>query len=390
MNVKWMDFTPHLRAVLDDTLRSAARSKTKIDTAVLDFFPTMASLELSVHDLSRRTRNAVFTRVCRVHVPAANPTKLLALLQASSRIGLKYLNMPKGLSSAFILNFYTTLISDSSFLISATSAVSELDFDWSILSDDSKARVVESLLKLMKIKHVPVLISAIEQLRVFGAKYSDFSAISSEIPNAFDEVISKSISSSQSNLVRNSFGKRHEDLMKELSLFGYQTLGPEIELNQLLGNLKDTELIRAVFILGQRVQKKKISAHSFLSINALAVLDQRLSVIFQSSLESTEIKTLITPAALESLLSSFRRLEITANQLPKSILGIVSYFTLLSRALDRRTFIAIMRSLVALQVNWAQLSFADKFYLSRGIARSASTSQPSKIALLLKVCTIFI
>jgi len=391
MNASWTDFSPSLRHTFDRSLRSAARTKSKIDVAVLDFFATMASLRLSAHDLSRTTRNAIFTRICRVDAETAQPRKLLATIQSASKIGLKYVNMPRGLAAVFISTFYVQLISDCSYLASATAAVRDMDFDWSILSDNTRKCVAKSLIQIAKEKHLQSFINAVEQLREFGTRYSDLVKVCPEIQETFSTVVSKSSNSVQSSLLKNSFGRRHDDLLKIFTSLGYRAISPSVnEFNQQLRDLKDKDLIMAIFILGQRVQKKRISVDSLMSDETLKVLNQRLTSIFRKALEHTDPISPITPAALESLLSSFLRLKVTSTQLLDSLQQVVSYFALVSRTVDQRTFIATMRSLVALGASWDQLSFADKFYLSRGIAKAASTCRPSKISSLLKVRSCFL
>ena len=137
-------------------------------------------------------------------------------------------------------------------------------------------------------------------------------------------------------------------------------------------------------MLGRRIAKSRIAIDSLVSSGTLGIIDDRLKQVFKSASNSGST----SPAALVVVLTSLGRLGVVESDLPISLPTILSYFTKISSSIDRRTFISIIRSLTLLKLNWSQLTSMQKAQLSSGIAKAASSAQPSRIASFLKVNSV--
>jgi len=141
------------------------------------------------------------------------------------------------------------------------------------------------------------------------------------------------------------------------------------KLSQRLPALSDKDLLRALYLLGNRKFPKAL----LLSSGCLAIIDERISNMFPE----------LRPSALVAVLGSLTKLGLRMDDLPRTMPLLVYHFAALSSSFDRRTFTSTLRELTLLRVRWNSLTYEQKSGISAGVARSA-TAKPSRLLSLLQ------
>ena len=141
------------------------------------------------------------------------------------------------------------------------------------------------------------------------------------------------------------------------------------KLSHRLPELADTDLLRAIYLLGLRKFPKELLVGS----PVMGIIDARIREMFPE----------MGPVALVAVLGSLRRLDLRKENLPLSGGHVLTHISSLASSLDRRTLLAALRGLLQLGFSWQDLVPSQQADLAAGLARAA-TAKPTGLTSLLQ------
>ena len=420
MSVIWSDLSPEARLSIECSVRIMLRDTDTSDAAAIDLIHNLSRIKSdSSTPLLRRTRNALLLRIVRMDPTSLNHFKLLQILHALKFLNYDISNLPKGFSNNIRRYFSNTFSenAESKVIFAYWRALRDLGLTWADMKGEERKCVALDADHICSDPSLSMseLISVLRGLRLLGANQVEMSAYNNKFPLTLRSAVNKLILENSNikhgiKFLRYSPGKRISDLSREVELFQngniMQQKKAESEnlliqfrkLNAKMTNLSDQEVVRAIFMLGQRVPNKRVPVEELVSSGTLSILDRRLCAIFEDSLSDLQCRVSsgllpqgltsgddrCTSTSLIAVLISIARIGVCADQMPASKQPLLTYFTMISGSIDRRAFIAVARSLIALGINWECFSIAQKKTFSCGIARAASIAPPSRIPTILK------
>jgi len=147
-----------------------------------------------------------------------------------------------------------------------------------------------------------------------------------------------------------------------------------LQLANDLPQLSDTDILRVVYLLGQRKFPKDL----LISEGVSAVLDARLQqMIFD-----------LSPAAVVAVVRSLVRVRLQHTDLPQSMPLVLQHVAQFASAVDRRTFCTTLRAITQLGLSWSDLSDEQCRGFASGIARAA-TANTTMLAYLFQILLNF-
>ena len=145
-----------------------------------------------------------------------------------------------------------------------------------------------------------------------------------------------------------------------------------LQLSNRLPGLSHKDLLRAIYLLGQRKFPRQALLVGEQSV--LHIIDSRITEMFPEKMG---------PVALVAVLASLNRLDLHKDDLPLSGSHILTHISSLASSLDRRTLLAAVRGLVQLDYRWQDLGTSQQANLAAGLARAA-TAKPTRLTALLQ------